>query len=136
MLHQAFQVNGRAMEPTLQYGQTVLIDITAYRIASPQRGDLILVQSPRDLHREFIKRVVGMPGEIIDMHDGTVFVDGSPLSEPYLSTRNRSTDEMTPVLVPPHSLLILGDNRMSSYDSRHWGVLDEGLVIGKALLAP
>lgn len=129
------QVEGVAMEPALSHRQIVPVDTAAYRAAQPQCGDVILFTSPRDPEREWIKRVIGLPGETVAVHGGIVFLNDQPLDEPYVPPQYRADDdEMAPTIVPLRHLFVLGDRRISSYDSLRWGMLPDTLVIGKVLL--
>ncbi len=136
MPSRTFTVNGRAMEPTLALGQSVIIDTLAYQTARPERGDLILMEYPLRTQVEWIKRVIGLPGETVSVHDGTVLINGHALAEPYLPSDQRPHYEMEQVVVPLHNLFVLGDQRDNSYDSHSWGMLDASLVIGKVVQVP
>ncbi len=136
MPSRTFTVNGRAMEPTLALGRSVMIDTLAYQTARPARGDLILMKYPLRTQIEWIKRVISLPGETVSVHDGTVFINGHALVEPYLPSDQRPHYELGPVTVPVHRLFVLGDLRDNSYDSHCWGMLDESLVLGQVVLGP
>jgi signal peptidase I len=127
-----FKIKGQSMEPTLQDGQFVVVDKISYRLHSPERGDIIVFEPPFDAENDYIKRVIGLPGEIIEVRDGTVYVDNRPLDEPYI--REKPRYGMAPTKVQPDTLLVLGDNRNNSSDSFRWGLLAMDRVIGKALV--
>ncbi len=136
MPSRTFTVNGRAMEPTVALGQIVVIDTLAYGTACPGRGDLILMKYPLRTQLEWIKRVIGLPGETVSVHDGAVLINGHALVEPYLPSDQRPHYELEQVAVPAHHLFVLGDKRDNSYDSHSWGMLDKALVIGKVVQVP
>ena len=98
----------------------------------PRRGDVIVFKYPLDPDRDFVKRVVGLPGETVEIHRGTVKIDGEALEEPYLEERDLSS--LGPVLVPPDSYFVIGDNRDGSSDSRHWGPVPLENIVGKVLV--
>ncbi len=125
------QVSGISMSPLIASGEFVLIDTVAYRFRGPKRGDVIAFHHDGPTPEVFIKRVVGLPGDRIRIDRGTVYVNGAPLSEPYI--RYRDDRSFPTVVVPPNSLYVLGDNRVDSDDSRFWGFVPESSVIGKAV---
>ena len=125
------RVEGSSMEPTLHDGELVVVYRLAYRWQAPSRGDIIVFRFPLDEDRRFIKRVVGLPGETIDVHDGKVWVNGQALSEPYIAAPPRTDGQW---VVPEGELFVLGDNRNNSSDSQNWGFLPLREVIGKAVL--
>lgn len=125
-------VDGLSMEPRVQAGEVVLINTLAYRFGPIRRGDVIAFHHDAPTAETYIKRVVGLPGERVDVHDGVVRVDGRPLAEPYV--RFRDTRSAPPTVVPPGAYYVLGDNRADSDDSRNWGVLHADDVVGKAVI--
>ena len=126
-------VEGSSMEPNLHNGQRLLINKIAY--SNPQRGDIIIFPPPHvaNPEKDFIKRIIGMPGEIIEIKDGVVYINDSPLDEPYI-VDNAGID-MPLTVVPDGQYFVLGDNRGNSSDSRQgWTVPGEDIV-GKAWLS-
>jgi len=126
-------VEGSSMEPNLYNGQRLLINKIAY--SNPQRGDIIIFPPPHVANpdKDFIKRIIGLPGELIEIKDGIVYINGSLLDEPYIED-NASID-MSLTVVPDGEYLVLGDNRSNSQDSRFgWTVPGESIV-GKAWLS-
>jgi signal peptidase I len=123
------RVDGASMEPTLHNGELILINKLAYRLGEPQRGDIIVFHYPRDPSQEFIKRVVGLPGDQVNITDGNIYVNGQRLEEPYISI---SPNYLGNWVVPQDHLFVLGDNRNNSRDSHEWGTLPMNYVIGKA----
>ena len=98
----------------------------------PKRGDVIVFRYPQDPSRDFVKRVIALPGETISMDRGRVSIDGEALEEPYLAELDFSS--LPPTLVPPHSYFVMGDNRNGSSDSRHWGMVPLENIVGKVLV--
>jgi len=127
---QGFQVYGNCMEPGLRTGERVLGNKLIYRFRSPARGDVIVFRSPADRDKVFIKRVIGLPGEVIEVRDGQVCINGSPLSEPYLVHRPHGS--YGPEVIKPGHLFVMGDYRDQSNDSRSWGELPVENVQAKA----
>lgn len=125
------RVDGFSMKPTLQDGEFVLVNRLAYRIGEPQRGDIIVFHFPLDpASQDLIKRVIGLPGDVITTRGGVVFVNGQPLREPYIAAAPLYSGEWT---VPPDQLYVLGDNRNDSSDSHSWGMLPVQEIVGKAV---
>lgn len=129
----AYEVDGASMEPTLHTHQYVVVDTVGAESHSPQRGDVIVFHYPRDPRLEFVKRIVGLPGEKIAIARGRVWVNDQPLDEPYIREQPRYF--WGPAQVPPNSLFVLGDNRNSSSDSHLWGPLPLNYVVGRAWFA-
>jgi len=125
-----FRIEGSTMEPTLPGG--TVVKVSKYGDASPQRGDIIVFRFPGNPDRLFIKRIIGEPGDTVEIKDGTVYIDGNPLDEPYLT--NKPSYVYGPTEVPPKQYFVLGDNRNNSYDSHVWGFLPEENVVGRVRL--
>jgi signal peptidase I len=149
---QNFRIDGISMEPNLHDGQFLIINRFAYCpglhldfaplnlhwektwcVRQPQRGDIIVFHYPRDPSRDFIKRVIGLPGEVVEIRNGAVFIDGKQMPEPF--GPNPGTYSSPPVRVEPDTVYVLGDNRNNSSDSHMWGLLPEPLIVGKAWLS-
>jgi signal peptidase I len=127
------QVAGLSMAPRIASGEFVLVDTLAYRFSSPRRGDIVAFRRSGTVIQTYIKRVIGLPGDRIRIVRGTVYVNGIALREPYV--RHADTRSYPPIVVPPHELYVLGDNRPVSEDSRAFGCIPESDVIGKAIAA-
>jgi signal peptidase I len=129
-LAQATRVEGQSMEPNLHNNQRLIIEKVTYRFNQPERGDIVVLHPPQQSSEPLIKRVVGLPGETLAIHDGQVYVDGEPMTEPYLS--QPTWGSMEPILVPEEHVFVMGDNRRASNDSRAFGVVAFDDIIGRA----
>jgi signal peptidase I len=125
-------VDGLSMEPRVHAGEIVLINTLAYRFGPVKRGDVVAFRHDAPTTETYIKRVVGLPGERVEVRDGVVAIDGRVLSEPYVRFPDRRG--APPVVVPPGAYYVLGDNRADSDDSRNWGVVHQDDIVGKALV--
>lgn len=126
------RVEGFSMVPTLQDGEFVLVNRVAYRLGQPQRGDIIVFHHPSgQQHEDLIKRVIGLPGDSINVSNGTVTVNGTHLKEAYIAAPPSYTGDW---VVPDNQLFVLGDNRNNSSDSHQWGFVPQEDVIGKAVM--
>jgi signal peptidase I len=126
-----FQVRGSSMEPTLHDGQYLVIGKLVYWIRPPERGDIIVFQPPNNPADDYIKRVVGLPGEQIEIRDGAVWVANVLLEEPYVANPAFYSSAWN---LGDGEYFVLGDNRGNSSDSRSWGVLPEENIVGRAWL--
>jgi signal peptidase I len=158
---QAFRIPSASMEPQLLVGDRVVVSRLAYDLHDPRRGDIVVFDCPpragcdqpsehsmpvRALQtlaealllrqpevEEFIKRVIALPGETVEAHDGAVYVNGRRLVEPYLP-ENTPIGDFDPVTVPPDHLWVMGDNRTNSSDSRVFGPIEIDTIVGRAIL--
>lgn len=150
---EAFKIPSSSMYPTLEIGDHIFVNkfIYGYHVPytkgrilafnTPKRGDIIVFVFPEDPSKDFIKRVVGLPGDLVEIRRKTVHINGAPLAEGHAQFADgknsdgfiRGRDNMAPVRVPAGKLFVMGDNRDRSYDSRFWGFVDMDAVIGKAL---
>ena len=141
---QAFTIPSGAMEPTLLVGDDVMVDKSAYRGPAPQRGDIVVFAYPQDARRDFIKRIIGIPGDTVVVRGQQVLVNGEALVEPYVkldaATPAASAQPgycgyayaCEPARVPADSYFVMGDNRQNSQDSRYWGFVKREKIKGKA----
>lgn len=158
---QAFRIPSESMEPQLLVGDRVVVSRIAYRVHDPRRGDIVVFDCPPTAGcddksddvlavraakalaeslllrqpdtEEFIKRVIGLPGDMVEGHDGFVFVNGSVLIEPYLP-KGTVTSDFGPIRVEKGKLWVMGDNRGNSADSRVFGQIDQRAIVGRAIL--
>ncbi len=127
-------VPSSSMEKTIMTNDRVIGLRLAYRDSDPERGDIIIFKFPDNEKILYIKRVIGMPGETVEIHNGEVTIDGEILSEPYLTTTTEG--DFGPYLVPEGHYFMMGDNRNNSADSRYWNntYLSRDKIVGKAVL--
>jgi signal peptidase I len=126
-----FQVRGSSMEPTLEDGQYMVVSKVVYWIHSPERGDVIVFHPPNDPSEDYIKRIIGLPGEQVRIESGTVLADGVPLEETYIASPGLYSGVWD---LGEGEYFVLGDNRRNSSDSHAWGVFPEEDIVGKAWL--
>ena len=137
---QAFKIPSGSMLPTLQIGDHILVNKFIYYFQPIRRGEVIVFKFPQDETRDFIKRVVGLPGETLEIRGKQVLINGTPLDEPYAvygdwpASRLGEREHLGPIVIPPDRLFMMGDNRDHSMDSRVWGFLDVHKVKGKAFI--
>lgn len=133
---QPFFVSGQSMEPNFQNGNYLIVDEISYRFKQVERGDVVVLKFPLDTSQKFIKRVIGLPGETVEIKDGkiTILKDGNSnvLDEKYIPESNKTIGEMK-ITLGEKQYFVMGDNREFSYDSRRFGFLPENDIIGKVL---
>lgn len=129
---QNYLVDGNSMQPSLNNNQYVLVNKLAYLFHPPERGDVIVFHWPVDTNKDLIKRVIGIPGDVIVINSTTVQVDGVVLHEPYIAAPANPAGQN--ITVPPNEYFVMGDNRPASDDSRIWGFVPKDYIIGKAVL--
>lgn len=130
---QSYHVEGPSMQPGLHTDEYVLVNKVAYLFQAPGRGDIIVFHYPHDTTQDFIKRIVGLPGDTVKTDQTHVWVDGVLLKEPYIQEAI-NPNPPTSWKVPPDDYFVLGDNRRVSDDSRYWGFVPKDLIVGKAML--
>ena len=149
---QNFRIDGISMEPNFHNGQFLIVNRFAYCpglhlevppldiklnqtwcVSQPRRGDVIVFEYPLDTSRDFIKRIIALPGETVEVKGGQVYVDGRLAPEPF--GPNPSARNYGPLRVPPNTVFVMGDNRNNSSDSRTWGPLPQKEIIGKAIVS-
>ncbi|MFH1183085.1 MAG: signal peptidase I [Candidatus Moraniibacteriota bacterium] len=136
-LIQPFLVKGASMEPTFQDGNYLIIDEITYRLRVPQRGEVIVFKYPRDPKQYFIKRIVGLPNERVEIKDQKItiyssdFPNGKELNEVYLPPDDSTKGNIT-IQLGTNEYFVLGDNRPFSSDSRYWGAVSRDLIVGRA----
>lgn len=129
-------IPSESMTPTLQVGDRLIVEKLIYRLHPPKRGDIVVFKAPpelkaRNLNDDMIKRVIGIPGDVVVINRGTGFVNGQEIAQPYV--QNSADYSYGPVKVPADSYFVLGDNRNHSYDSHIWGFLPRKDIIGQAI---
>ena len=129
-LAQATQVHGQSMEPTLHSDQRLVVEKVSYRLHGPRRGDIVVLKSPQQSSELLIKRVIGLPGETVEIRQGQVYINGQELDEPYLE--RFSGGNWGPIIIPPLQVFVLGDNRSFSNDSRAFGMVPIENIVGRA----
>jgi signal peptidase I len=132
-------VEGTSMVPELHNGERLLVNkLVYYNIESfswghVERGDIVVFWYPNDPNKSFVKRVIGLPGDTVEVRNGIVFINGTQLNEPYLDIEhNKNLPSHQPVEVEDHYYFVMGDNRDNSSDSRVWGLVPEKYIYGKA----
>ncbi len=131
-LAQTTRIESFSMEPTLFEEQRLVIEKISYRLRLPERGEIVVIRPQDDGAIPLIKRVIGLPGETIAVHDEQVFIDGQPLEEPYLRVVTHGFYPIT--TIPDDAIFVMGDNRDRSRDSRMFGPVPVHDLIGRALL--
>jgi signal peptidase I len=133
-LYQPVRVEGVSMLPRIHDQERLFVNKFIYRIRPIERGDVIVFWFPLDPHRSFIKRVIGLPGETVEIRQGKVYVNSAPLDEKYVPKIFESNDNAPPITVGVGHYYVLGDHRSSSNDSRSWGLVPQQDIYGKAAL--
>ncbi|MFH2076337.1 MAG: signal peptidase I [Pseudomonadota bacterium] len=151
---QAYKIPSGSMKPTLLIGDHILVSkfnygiklpflrTTLIPVGAPQRGDIVVFIYPEDRSKDFIKRLIGVPGDTIEIRNKKIFINGLPYSDKHgvyvdnfiIPGAVQPRDNFGPVTVPEGSLFVMGDNRDESYDSRFWGFVSKKDVLGKALI--
>ncbi|HEV2351931.1 MAG TPA: signal peptidase I [Terriglobia bacterium] len=132
-LYQPVQVEGTSMMPRLTNHERIFINKFVYRFEPIQRGDIVVFWYPLDPTKSYIKRVVGLPGEVVSIRDGRVFVNGKELREQYVPAAYLDHQNYPVTMIEPNHYFVLGDHRESSNDSRVWGSVDRKYIYGKAV---
>jgi signal peptidase I len=151
---QAFKIPSGSMKPTLLVGDHILVnkfiygikipfsDITLIPVKDPKRGEIVVFKFPEDPKKDFIKRVIAVAGDTVEIRNKRVYINEKPIEDPYgthldphlIPGSARPRDNLGPVTVPPNSFFVMGDNRDHSYDSRFWGFVNLSAVKGKAFV--
>ncbi len=136
---QAFKIPAGSMKPTLLVGDHILVDKLPKKLDKIERGDIVVFVFPPDPRKDFVKRVIGLPNDLIEIRDKALYVNESLFNENYVihtddhmfPSKINPRDNFGPIIVPDNSLFVLGDNRDASFDSRFWGAVDLSKVKGK-----
>jgi signal peptidase I len=155
---QAFKIPSGSMKPTLQVGDHILVNKFIYGIklripftalnyslipiSSPKRNDVVVFIFPGDTSKDFIKRVIGLPGDTVQIKDKRIYINSQPMEDLHgthtdqriIPEMEQARDNKGPIVVPPNKIFVMGDNRDESYDSRFWGFVDQNQVLGQAFI--
>ena len=137
LILQPHKIKGQSMEPNFHDGEFLLTDKVSYRFAEPQRGDVIVLKAPPDFKEEFIKRIIGLPGDKIMVKEGFFYLNGNRLEEKYIDAYTSAGAfalEAKEIVVPPGQYFASGDNRGHSFDSRAFGFIAKDKITGRAWL--
>jgi signal peptidase I len=125
-------VEGSSMQPSLENGQRLLVNKTAFMFDQPQRGEIVIIHPPGDPQKQWVKRVIGLPGDVVSISGGQVYVDGVPLEEPYI--QEKPAYSMPATVVPEDCYFVLGDNRNHSSDSHLGWTVPRNSIVGEVWL--
>jgi signal peptidase I len=134
-LYQPVKVEGTSMMPNLSDQERIFINKFVYHWEAVERGDVVVFKYPRDPSKSYIKRVIGLPGDKVQIDEGRVYVNGVLLGETYVPPQYTDERSYEGITVPAHSYFVLGDHRNLSNDSRDFGPVHEGYIYGKAVFA-
>ena len=134
-LYQPVKVEGTSMAPLLSDQERIFINKFVYRFEPIERGDVVVFWYPLDRSKSFIKRVIGLPGETVEIRQGAVYVDGKLMPEPYVPAQYEDLSDFALVRVPKDSYFVMGDHRISSNDSRVFGPVESRYIYGRAVFA-
>jgi signal peptidase I len=137
---QAFYIPSESMTPTLVENDRILVSKLSYRLGKPGRHEIVVFRAPKEAvgepsdgeEKDFVKRIVGLPGDTVEIHDGKTFVNGKAEPAPFCS--EPVNYDMPPTVVPDGRYFVMGDNRNHSNDSHRWGTLEQDRVIGRAVM--
>jgi signal peptidase I len=134
-IYQPVKVEGTSMMPGLVDQERIFVNKCIYRLGIDdiERGDLVVFWYPFDRSKSYIKRIIGLPGEVVSIDRGLVSINGKPLVEDYVQDEYRDTFSMPARTVDPQHFFVLGDHRNSSNDSRNWGLVPQSCIYGKAV---
>jgi len=130
-LFQFFWIPSRSMEPALLINDRIIVTRFSYWLQEPQRGDVVVFKYPLETKKDYVKRLIGLPGEKIQVIDNKLYINDKLIEEPYLP-QGIKTSDFGPIEVPQDRYFMMGDNRNNSSDSRVWGFVLDDLLIGKA----
>jgi signal peptidase I len=151
LFFQPFTIPSASMEPNLYEGDYIIVSKFSYGYSrhlipfsppifkgrileqQPHRGDIIVFKFPSDIKKDYVKRLIGLPGDLWEERDGYVFINGRRLDEPYIRPAHRDAQTIAPLRIPRGRYFMMGDNRASSCDSRRWGTVPRSSLIGKVI---
>ncbi|MDR0842708.1 MAG: signal peptidase I [Acidobacteriota bacterium] len=132
---QPVKVEGTSMQPQLTDQERIFVNRFVYRFADISRGDVVVFRYPKDINKSFIKRILAVPGDEVEIRAGMVYLNGTRIDEPYVPQEFWDNRSFPRTIVPSGSYFVLGDHRNSSNDSRNWGFVQERLIYGKAFFS-
>jgi signal peptidase I len=132
-LFENYRVVGNSMAPTLENDQFLVVNKLLYRLQRPQRGDIVVFHDPQRGDRKLIKRIIGLPGEVVEIRQGQVLINEQRLDEQYIQSPARYSE--APVPLPVDHYYVLGDNRNNSSDSQDWGTLPADNIVGRSWIS-
>ena len=131
---QNYRIESHSMEPNFFEGQFILVNKLAYKLGQPQRGQVLVFHNPNNTSEDYIKRVIGLPGDTVEIREDQVYINSQVLTEPFNKNPYRPGTAFGPEVIPPNHIFVMGDNRGNSQDSRVIGPIDENLLVGEAWL--
>ena len=135
LVYQPIKIKGNSMTPLLSNDEAIIINRRVYDFEPVRRGDVVVFRYPLDATKSYIKRIVGLPGETVQIRQGLVYINGSWIPEPYVPSQYEDLSDFGPIQVPSDSYFVLGDHRNSSNDSRVFGTVPRRLIYGRAVFA-
>ena len=132
---QPVKVEGTSMQPQLADQERIFVNRFVYRFKDISRGDVIVFRYPKDINKSFIKRVLAIPGDEVEIRAGMVYLNGTRIDEPYVPWEFWDNRSFPKTIVPPGNYFVLGDHRNSSNDSRNWGFVEKRLIYGRAFFS-
>ena len=129
---QNYRIESHSMQPNFYEGEFILVNKLAYRVGTPERGDVLVFHNPNNEEEDYIKRIIGLPGDTLEIRDSVVYINGESLMEEYPHNEIPRAVTYGPIVIEPDHLFVMGDNRPQSQDSRVFGPLSEDLIVGKA----
>lgn len=129
---QNYRIESHSMRPNFEEGQFILVNKLAFKLGAPERGDVIIFHNPNNTKEDYIKRVIGLPGDTVEVRGQTVYINSRPLPEEYPLNAFAPNSHFGPIVVEADRLFVMGDNRGNSTDSRAFGPLSEEHIVGKA----
>lgn len=131
---QNYRIESHSMEPNFIEGQFILVNKLAYTLGEPSRGDVLVFHNPSNNDEDYIKRLIALPGDTLEIKDQAVYINGEPLDEPFIANKISPGRVHPPVEIQPGNIFVMGDNRPNSQDSRAFGQLSQDLIVGQAWL--
>jgi signal peptidase I len=134
-LYQPVKVEGTSMMPRLEDQERIFVNKFFYRFGEIERGDIVVFHFPLDPSKSYVKRIIGLPGDEVEMREGVLYLNGHSVAEPYVEPAYRDHTSNPAQSVPPDHYFVLGDHRNTSNDSRTWGTVARHFIVGKAVFA-